>query len=52
MQLKGNKPAFFPAIKKYGACRWVGNIILPHGDLLKFEIGLSEAERIKCSNVD
>ena len=34
----------------YGVCRLIGNQILPHFELLKFEIGLLEADRrtFKC----
>ena len=35
----------FPAIDMWGACMWIGNQVLPHFDLLEFEIGLLEARK-------
>ena len=43
---KSNNSAFF-AIENYGGCRWIGNKFLHQFDLLKFEIGLLEAEKVK-----
>ena len=40
------------ALELYGGCRWIENLILPQIDLLKFEINLLEAEKIKLPNVD
>ena len=38
--------------KKRIFSRWIVNQIPPNFDILKFEIGLLEAEQIKYSNVD
>ena len=38
------------ALELYGGCRWIENLILPQIDLLKFEINLLEAEKIKLPN--
>ena len=40
------------ALELYGGCRWIENLILPQIDLLKFDINLLEAEKIKLPNVD
>ena len=40
------------ALELYGVCRWIEHFILPQIDLLKFEIGLLEADKIKLPNVD
>ena len=42
----------FCTIDKYGGFRWIGIKIIPHFDLLMFEISLLEAEKTECSNVD
>ena len=34
-------------IEMCGVCRWIGKKMLFHLDILKFEIGLLEAEKIK-----
>ena len=49
---KRQKVRLFHAIEIYGACRWIGNPIVPHFDLLKFEICSLEAKKIKFSNLD
>ena len=36
----------------YGVCRWIISQILPYFDILKFEIGPLEGEKIKFSNPD
>ena len=41
----------FHAEEKYGVYRWIGNKILHHFDVLKFEIGQLEDKKIKFSNV-
>ena len=35
----------FPSKDKFGDCRWIGYYILPHSNILKFEITLLEAEK-------
>ena len=42
----------FHAEEKYGVYRWIGNKILHHFELLKFEIGLLEAEKTKFPNLN
>ena len=43
---------FRPIEIYYGVCRRNGNQILPHFDVLKFEIGLIKEDKIKFSNFD
>ena len=43
---------FRPIEIYYGVCRWNGNQILPHFDVLKFEIGPIKEDKIKFSNFD